>query len=215
MNPWYRAGYQMFRLMGKVMFSFRCVHRERITEDGGTILAMNHQSYLDPPLAGICCHQEVFFLARSTLLDWPVMGWVFPRWNVIPVDQENADMKALKTIIRLVKAGHRTIVFPEGSRTPDGSLQPAQPGLGLIVAKTLAPVIPMRIFGAYEAFPRGAKWPSCRPITIVVGDPIRFSAEEVKAGGKQAYQQISEQVMTQISNLQLPPEFAERHTAAH
>ncbi len=198
----------MFKLMGKFCFSWKCVHGERISEDGGAILAMNHQSYLDPPLAGICCRKEVFFLARNTLLDWPIMGWVFPRWNVIPVDQSGGDMKALKIIIRLLKEGKRTIVFPEGSRTFDGNLQPAQPGLGLIVAKTLVPVIPMRIFGAYDAFPRGAKWPKFRPITIVVGEPMHFTADDVKAGGKQVYQQISEQVLKTISELSLPPELA-------
>ena len=70
-------------------------------------------------------------------------------------------MSALKAVIRIVREGHCTVVFPEGSRTPDGKLQPAQPGLGLVIAKTLAPVVPMRIFGAREAFPRGAKFPVC------------------------------------------------------
>ena len=66
-------------------------------------------------------------------------------------------MSALKTIIKLVKGGECAIVFPEGERTLDGKMGPAQPGLGLVIAKTLAPVVPMRIFGAYEAFPRGGK----------------------------------------------------------
>ena len=210
MNPWYRTGYILFKLLGKSCFALECINRERLIEEGPAVLAMNHQSYLDPPFAGICCRKELFFLARRSLLDWPVMGWVFPRWNVIPVDQGGSDMSALKTLIRLVNDGRRTIVFPEGSRTPDGNLQPAQPGLGLIVAKTLAPVVPMRIFGAYEAFPRGARWPKLRKITIVVGHPIHFTAEDVKAGGKQAYQQISERVMQAIGQLQPPRPHAAR-----
>lgn len=204
MNIWYRCGYTMFKAMGIVCFRYKVHHRERIIEDGGAILAMNHQSYLDPPLAGIACRKEVFFLARRSLLEWPIMGAIFPRWNVIPVNLERTDMSALKTIIRLVREGHRTIVFPEGTRTPDGSLQPAQPGLGLIVARTLAPVVPMRIFGAFEAFPRGAKFPRFRQVQIVVGYPLHFTEDDVQSLGKQAYQVISDRVMEAIADLELP-----------
>lgn len=205
MNPWYRCGYTLFKATGILFFGYKAHFREKIIEDGPAILAMNHQSYLDPPLAGIACRKEVFFLARKSLLDWPIMGKIFPRWNVIPVARDGADRSALKTIIRLVSEGHRTIIFPEGTRTPDGSLQAAQPGLGLIVAKTLAPVVPMRVFGAFEAFPRGSKFPKLfRRVQIVIGDPIRFDAEDVRSLGKAAYQSISDQVMSAIAALELP-----------
>lgn len=203
MNNWYRFCYILTKCIARTMFSFKVVHGERLIEEGGVILAMNHQSFVDPPLAGACCKRALYFLARKTLLDWPIMGRLFPKINVVPVDQDRADMSALKTIIRLVKAGHCTVVFPEGSRTLDGELQPAQPGLGLIIAKTLAPVIPMRIFGAFEAFPRGKKFPRRHPITIVVGEPIYFTEADVTAGGRQAYQNLSERVMERIAALTL------------
>jgi 1-acyl-sn-glycerol-3-phosphate acyltransferase len=91
------------------------------------------------------------------LLDHWFWGWLLPKLNVIPVDQEGSDRSALKALIRILRAGQATLVFPEGARTLDGNLQPAQPGLGLVIAKTLAPVVPMRIFGAHEAWPRGVK----------------------------------------------------------
>ena len=106
---------------------------------------MNHQSYLDPPLAGTSCDRAVYFLARRTLLDVPPLGWLLPKLNVIPVNQEGIDRSALKALIRVLNAGNAALVFPEGSRTVDGSLQPAEPGLGLVIVKTLAPVVPMRI----------------------------------------------------------------------
>src|SRR5215212_236944 len=189
MGGWYRFGYNLSRFIARTCFQFKVVHRERIIEEGGAILAMNHQSYLDPPLAGIACRRPIYFLARKTLLKWPILGPIFPKLNVIPVDQERADMSALKSVIKLVRAGHCTVVFPEGSRTLDGQLQPAQPGLGLIIAKTLAPVVPMRIFGAHEAFPRGGK-PRFHPITIVVGEPMHFSAADLVGSGRELYQQL-------------------------
>ncbi|HEY5893100.1 MAG TPA: lysophospholipid acyltransferase family protein [Chthoniobacterales bacterium] len=202
MNGWYFVGYWLSRLFFRVFFRLKIVNRKNLLEDGGVIYAANHASYFDPPVIGVCCRKAIFFLARKTLLNWPVLGPIFPKINVVPVDQERADMSALKTIIKLVREGHRTIIFPEGSRTPDGNLQPAQPGIGLVVAKTLAPVVPMRIFGSYEAFPKGAKGIRFTKITVVVGKPIHFTEADI-VGGRDAYQRISERVMTEIAKLSL------------
>jgi 1-acyl-sn-glycerol-3-phosphate acyltransferase len=198
----YFIGYNLSKLIAKSCFGFKVVHRERIIEEGGAILAMNHQSYLDPPLAGIACKREIYYLARKTLLDWPLLGPIFPRINVIPVDQERADMSALKSVIRLVKAGYCTVVFPEGSRTPDGQLQPAQPGIGLIIAKTRCPVVPMRVFGAHEAFPRGGRPHLFKRITLVVGEPMRFSDGNFSGEGRELYQRLSDRVMERIAAIE-------------
>jgi 1-acyl-sn-glycerol-3-phosphate acyltransferase len=204
MNGWYRFGYKLSWLLGRLFFSFQVTGREKIPNEGGCILAMNHESYLDPPLAGMCCRRAIYFLARKTLLNWPVLGRIFPKVNVVPVDQERADMSALKTVIKLVRSGACTIVFPEGGRTPDGKLQRAQPGLGLVIAKTLAPVVPMRIFGAYEAYPMGGK-PRPWPVRIVVGDPMIFTEADLEgSSGRELYQRLSERVMERIASLELP-----------
>ena len=203
MNPYYWIGYNLSRLLGKLFFRFRTLHRERMIQTGPVILAMNHQSYLDPPLAGIACDRAIYFLARRSLLNvWP-LGWLLPKLNVIPVDQEGIDRSALKALIRVLKAGHAALVFPEGSRTLDGKLQPALPGLGLIISKTLAPVVPMRIFGAHEALPRGGGGLRLRPITVVVGEPIHFTEADVQATGKDVYARLSQRVMDAIAGLHL------------
>lgn len=193
---------ELARIIAKTCFAFKTVHRERIIEDGGCVLAMNHQSYLDPPLAGISCRREIHYLARKTLLDWPILGPIFPKLNVIPVNQERADMSALKSVIRLVKAGHCTVVFPEGSRTEDDDFLPALPGIGLIIAKTHCPVVPMRIFGARRAFPRGGRPRLFTPITLVVGEPMRFTDADFVAEGRELYQQLSERVMERIAAIE-------------
>jgi 1-acyl-sn-glycerol-3-phosphate acyltransferase len=203
MNFYYWVGYNLSRLAGRLLFRFRVIHRERMIQSGPVILAMNHQSYLDPPLAGITCDRAIYFLARRTLLDIPGLGWVLPKVNVIPVNQEGVDRSAIKTLIRLLKAGHGVLVFPEGSRTLDGNLQPAEPGLGLVIAKTLAPVVPMRIFGAREALPREGGGLRLVPITIVIGEPILFSAADLEPPGKNLYAALSDRVMKAISALRL------------
>ena len=203
MNYWYWTGYNLAWLLGKLLFRFRVIHRERIIREGPVILAMNHQSYLDPPLAGIAAGREMSFLARDTLLDNPVLAFLLPRMNVVPVDQEGNDRSALKALLRLLKAGKGTIVFPEGARTLDGELQPGLPGLGFVIAKTLAPVVPMRIFGAREALPRGGGRVRFVPITIVVGEPIHFTKADLEPGGKELYQRLTQRVMDAIAALHL------------
>ena len=203
MGVHYQFGYRIAQFLSRTFFDYRVIHRERIIEEGGAILAMNHESYLDPPLAGIACHREIHYLARKTLLDWPLLGPLLPHLNVVPVDQERADMSALKTVIKLIRAGHSTVIFPEGSRTLDGDLLPALPGLGLVIAKTLAPVVPMRIFGAHEAFPRGGKPRLFNPITLVVGEPMFFNKADLNGEGRDLYQRLSERVMERIAAIRL------------
>jgi len=203
MNPYYWLGYHLSRLIGRLCFRLRIIHRERMIQTGPVILAMNHQSYLDPPLAGITCDRAIYFLARRTLTEVPLLGWLLPKLNVIPVNQEGIDRSALKTLIRVLKSGNAALVFPEGSRTLDGNLQAAQPGLGLVIAKTLAPVVPMRIFGAHQALPRGGGGLHFVPITIVVGEPIFFTPVELESPAKNLYGQISQRVMDAIVALRL------------
>ncbi len=203
MNIYYWSIYTLTKLIARVFFRFRVIHRERLIQEGPVILAMNHQSYLDPPFAGVACKHAIYYLARKTLLDLPVFGWLLPKLNVIPVDQEGGDRSALKALIRILRAGHCTLVFPEGSRTLDGNLQPALPGLGFVIAKTLAPVVPMRIFGAHEALPRGGGRLRFHPVTIVVGEPIYFSAADLQPAGKDLYGRLSERVMNKIAALRL------------
>ncbi len=201
----YQTAYYLTRAVAHCCFDYRVFNREAIPPAGGLILAMNHQSFLDPPLAGIACDREVYFLARKSLLRIPVLGRFLLDLNVIPYDQEGTDMSALKSVIRVVRAGEAAVVFPEGTRSRDAQLLPAQSGLGLIVAKTLAPVVPMRIFGAHEAFPRDASKVRLSPITLVVGEVLRFGAIDFEGDSKAAYKRVSQLVMQRISSLRCPP----------
>ena len=203
MNFYYSLGYHLSRWLARLLFRFRILHRERMIQTGPVILAMNHQSYLDPPLAGNACDRAFYYLAKRTLLNNRILRWLLPKLNVIPVDQEGIDRSALKAVIRLLKANQGVLIFPEGSRTLDGELQPGLPGVGLIIAKTLAPVVPIRIFGAHEALPRGGNRLRLARITVVVGEPIYFTERNFADGGKESYAQASQRVMDAIAELRL------------
>jgi 1-acyl-sn-glycerol-3-phosphate acyltransferase len=203
LNPYYWFCYHLIRIVGRIFFRVRVFHRERMINHGPVIMASNHESYLDPPIVGAVADRAIFFLARKTRLEGPFFGWLLPKLNVIPVDQEGGDRSALKALIRILRAGEGTLVFPEGERSHDGRLRPALPGLGFVIAKTLAPVVPMRIFGAREAWPRGSARVRFRPIKIVVGEPIHFTAADLQPPGKDLYQRLSQRVMDAIAALSL------------
>lgn len=205
----YYFWYTVSKILARSFFSFRVIHRERMIENGPVILASNHQSYFDPPLVGICSRRGVYYLARKTLLQIPVLGRLLPHINVILVDRDGNDMSALKSVIRTVKSGNGVVLFPEGTRSLDGLLQSGKAGIGLVIAKTRAPVQPMRIFGSFEAFPKGSGKIAMTPISVVVGEAIRFSDEELDSGNhggddRVLYQYLSDRVMAAIAQLELP-----------
>jgi 1-acyl-sn-glycerol-3-phosphate acyltransferase len=199
MTFWYLLGYSLSKAIAKTFFSYRVIGAENMIEEGPCIIAANHCSFFDPPLVGVACKRAIHYLARKSLLDWPVVGPVFPDLNVIPVDQKNADRSALMAAIRVVRTGGAILVFPEGTRSADGRLQAAQPGVGMIVAKTGAPVAPMRIFGSFEAFPRNRKFPRRATISVVVGKPLQFPPEEISK--RDIYQKTSDRILDAVAEL--------------
>ncbi|MEI6033402.1 MAG: lysophospholipid acyltransferase family protein [Verrucomicrobiae bacterium] len=203
MSLTYNIFYNLAKIIARVCFCLRVVHPERMVEVGPLILAVNHSSFFDPPLAGICSRRGVYYLARKTLLKWPFFGPLFPAMNVIPVERDGNDMSALREVIKKIKDGNGVVLFPEGTRSKDGSIQPARAGIGFVIAKTGAPVLPMRIFGAHAAFPKGAKRLHFPQITVVIGEPIRFSPEEIASATRETYQALSDRVMDTIAGLQI------------
>lgn len=197
----YNIFYNLSKILAKTFFSMKVIHPERMIEEGPLILAVNHSSYFDPPLAGICSKRAVYYLARKDLMKWPILGPLFPQMNVIPVERGGNDMSALRDVIKKVREGNGIVLFPEGTRSKDGNLQSAKAGIGLIIAKTRAPVLPIRIFGAYEAFPKGTKGLKLTKIKVVLGEPIHLTKEDVEPATRETYQEISNRVMEAIAKL--------------
>jgi len=199
MTFWYLLGYSLSKAIAKTFFNYRVIGAENMIEEGPCIIAANHCSYLDPPLVGVACKRAIHYLARKSLLDIPVLGPILPELNVIPVDQKNADRSALMGAIRVVKNGGAVLIFPEGTRSPNGRFQPAQPGIGMIVAKTGAPVVPVMISGSFKAFPRRALFPKPCSICVLVGRAIVTPAH--LSGERGAYGQISNEICRSIAEL--------------
>src|SRR6201997_848966 len=203
MKALYWICYTLSGAVARVAFQYRAYGRENIIEEGPAIMAANHQSYLDPPLVGITCKNELYFLARKTLFEKKLLGPLISRVNALPVDLSRGDLTAFRAVMNLLKEGHRTVIFPEGTRSLTGEIQQARAGIGMIIAKTLAPVVPIRIFGSFEAWPKGGKIRP-PPITVVVGKPMRFKKEDFGGNNRVSYQKISERVLAAIAAIRRP-----------
>ncbi len=201
MNMLYWICVTLARLTGKVMFSLKVEGLEHMVKagEGGTIIAANHQSFLDPPLIAAACRGQIHFLARDTLFKG-VFGKLIKAVNAVPINQSGADLASIKTIIGEVKKGNRILVFPEGTRTEDGELQSAAAGIGMIVAKSKAIVQPVYIEGAFEAWPRHEKKPHRHPVKITFGERLDFS-DIGRVKTKEEYQAIADKIMESIEAL--------------
>jgi len=197
----YWLGHTVFRAVARGFFDFRVIGAENLRFDGPAIIASNHVSFLDPPFVGQAFDEPLYFFARKTLFDHPIAGKVLREWQTIPIDRDKPDTASLKATIRLLKSGKKVLMFPEGTRSPDGQLQKGEAGVGLFLAKTGAPVLPVRIFGSYEAYPRGAKFLRPSSITLVVGQ--KYQPDLSAIHGRDLYQAVADEVMHRISGLTL------------
>ena len=93
------------------------------------------------------------------------------------------------------------VIFPEGSRSPDGRLQSSKPGIGVIVAQTGCPVVPAYLKGTYDVLPSGTMWPRFRPVTVFYGEALTFPRNGGGGDAKQFYQEVSCTVMDRIASL--------------
>ena len=212
MNPSYRVGWTGFRVMFKLYFRWRVYGAENVPTNGSVILASNHASYLDPPLVGSGLPRDINYLARESLFRFPIVGAILRSWNSVPVDRDGGGAKGLKMILDRLLQGGAIILFPEGTRTRDGKLQPARSGIGLTVIKSIAPVIPVRVFGTFEAYGRHMKFPRPRRVVVKYGKPMLFSALRSEAETcskprlKEIYQQVADEIMAEIAKLEPTPE---------
>ena len=207
MNFSYRCGWLFFRLVFAILFRCRYIGANHVPKTGGVILAANHASYLDPPLVGAGLDRDINYLARQSLFRLPLIGRLLRSWNSVPVDREGGGARGLRNILDRLLKGGGIILFPEGTRSRDGKLQPARSGIGLVVAKSDAPVVPVRVFGTFEAYGRNIKFPRPKRVAVTYGAPMHFEKLRAEAKNcskdrlKEIYQEIADEIMAAIAGL--------------
>jgi 1-acyl-sn-glycerol-3-phosphate acyltransferase len=192
--------------IARLCFRFRVRGLELVPKQGGLLIAANHASYLDIPLVGCGLRRRAWYLGRQDLFG---PNWVKAvcRWlGWIPIRLGRLDREGFGKAISLIKQGQVVVIYPEGTRTPDGALRPGKPGIGVIVEETRCPVVPAYIKGAFDALPMGRVWVRFRPIDVRFGAPVDFTKDLERMTGKEFYKHVSRTVMERIAELgQVPP----------
>jgi 1-acyl-sn-glycerol-3-phosphate acyltransferase len=175
---------------------FQIRGREHIPASGPLLLVCNHVGTPDPPLVGAFTPRPVYFLAKSELFERPLSRWLMHAYHAFPVQRHSADRAALKAALEVLKRGDVLVLFPEGTRSTDGSLHRAEPGAGFLAARSGAPIVPLAITGTDQVLPRRARWIRRAPVTMTYGPAFRLPAPTDRD-----YQAIADLLMTHVAQL--------------
>ncbi len=162
--------YGFFRLV----YRTRYTGRENVPREGAVLFVANHQSHYDPPLIGaLVGDRPLTFVARSGLFNFKPFAWFITFLGAMPIRQGESDLSAMKRTLAELEAGRCVLVFPEGSRTPDGSVHPFQRGISLLLKRTKATIVPVAVEGVYDVWPTGRSFPRLRGrLAAMAGQPI-------------------------------------------
>ncbi|HCN20620.1 MAG TPA: 1-acyl-sn-glycerol-3-phosphate acyltransferase [Planctomycetia bacterium] len=178
--------YGFLRILAQLVFPafwrYRSFGRENIPDSGGVLIVSNHQSYADPLLIGVGLNRQIHIMARRSLFHKHVLfRWLILSLNAFPLNNNGSDVGAIKEAIRRLKRGNLVLMFPEGTRTEDGSIGEIHPGIAAIAKRSCTPVVPAVIDGAFETWPRTRKLFRFGPaVKVAFGRPLYCdgSAEE-------------------------------------
>lgn len=174
---WYDFLRVVFRLIGVAFFRVRVFDRQCIPKSGGALVVSNHQSHLDPILVGLSCDRRLNFVARDTLFGFPPFRWLIYSLDAIPIDREGIGLGGLKESLRRLKAGEMLLIFPEGTRTPDGDVGHLKPGFLALARRSKVPLLPVAIDGAFDSWPKRNLLPGLAVIHVRYAKPL--SPDEV------------------------------------
>jgi 1-acyl-sn-glycerol-3-phosphate acyltransferase len=168
----YRFMRRLCQLAGMEMFDQRVYNRHYEPADGGVVYISNHQSFLDPMLVSDTLRRPGNYMARDTLFANRWFRLLIGSLGAFPIRRGTADIAALKEAIRRLKQGRAVVIFPEGTRTPDGRIGPFLPGVSVLSQRAADWTVPVLIDGAFEAWPKDRALPGPGRIYVEYGRPI-------------------------------------------
>jgi len=186
---------------------FKIFHRievkdvHNIPSTGAFILASNHTSYFDPPALGCKLPRNLHYFARDSLFFWP-LGLLIRNLNSIPVNRSQLDIATLKRVLKVLKSGDPLLVFPEGTRSPDGKLGVGKKGIGLLLAKSQSDVLPAKVVGGFDVLGKGMLIPRIgRQLVVTYGPLLRFDQLDPGKSDPLRYETIANRVVEAISKI--------------
>jgi len=171
-TPTYFALTSLAWLGGKTLFPLSVEGLAHIPREGAVVFAANHQSFLDIPLLASLIPRHVSFVARDSLAQSRAMAFIMEQCGAVLVRRGEPDHAALRGMLAHLAVGDGICVFPEGTRSRDGSLGAFRRGALMAARRGHAPVIPVGISGSFEAWPPGQKLPHPHRIRFRFGEAI-------------------------------------------
>jgi 1-acyl-sn-glycerol-3-phosphate acyltransferase len=204
-SPLYRLSRFLLRVIFRLYNRWEVSGREHVPGSGGVLLIANHTSYSDPPIVGAACLRPVNFMAKAELFKIPVLAGFIRRTHAFPVRRGSADRAALRRAVRLLRAGEVLLIFPEGTRSPDGRLMELETGAAFIALSGEAQVVPVAIVGADGLLPRGRPILLPAKLRVRFGPPLDLSALHGQRPTRPVLQQVADLMEAAFRDL-LPPE---------
>jgi len=194
LDLWYAFLQFWCQFLFAIFFSLRVYGRENIPGSGGVLIASNHQSFLDPILIGVGLKRQIHYMARRSLFQNAFFRWFIKSLNAFPVKREGMDVGAIKEAIALLRRGEVVLLFPEGTRTWDGTIGPIQRGFGMIARRAGVSLVPAVIDGALEAWPRTRRIFRFAPISVIFGKPLEPKEEALSEAVARSLAQLQQKI---------------------
>ncbi len=189
----WRLGFPPVRGLVTALLPIHVEGRELLPSRGGYIIAANHVSWLDPPVIEFALGVPIRYMAKRELFAVPLVGFALRAIGNFPVRRGESDRRAIETALRVLEAGQPLGFFPEGTRSKDGGLRRAKPGIAFLVRRSGAPIVPVGVIGTKGA---ALRVPPRSDVRVRVGHPLAPS--DLPAGGDQA---IADAIMQAIAEL--------------
>ena len=176
--------------------------RDYIPLSGPLIVASNHSSNLDPPLVGAFFPMRLRYLAKDSLFKNVILKKIIQMLGAIPVSREDSQKAAavLKLLLSSLQNDENVLLFPEGTRSPDGKLQNLEGGVAFLSLRAMVPIVPVYVGGSFVACPRG-KMPIPSKLRLHWGKPIHPQEIIEEVGERGARQEILKQLTASLLHL--------------
>jgi len=202
--PLYRLGRALFRLLFRLYNRWEVSGRDLVPDRGALLLIANHTSYADPPIVGSACRRPVHFMAKAELFFFP-LGAIIGRTHAFPVRRGGVDRAALRRAMQVLTEGGALLIFPEGTRSPDGKLMELETGAAFLALSSGAAVVPVGVDGADRLLPRGS--PIIRPakLRIRFGPPLNLADLRGARPTREALEEATRRMAAALREVLPPP----------
>lgn len=195
----------LIKFLVRILLKIDDSELEKVPEEGPLISVANHVNFLDVPVIITHLHpRPTTGLVKQENWEHPFFRFLFNVWDGIPIDRDIMDFTAFKEAKKALDEKKILAVSPEGTRTEDGRLIRAKPGIALLASQVDVPILPMAYWG-HENFSKNFKRLKRTPMKIKVGKQFRINFAE-KRKSKELMQDIADAIMLEIAKL-LPEKY--------